>query len=465
VREFHNKARTGKTRVWRIEVQGDQVITEYGELGGKMQRTTDTALAKNVGRSNEVSAEEAAVQQMERTILLKTRKGYREVGEEERENEIDFYDLPENLCFYKPDNSLSKTLLKMVEDGTCWFARKRDGEMMVIVLTDDQPEIYSRRMLKSHHLEPDKTWADRFGHILLELDERYPDIPPGTILLGEMVAGPEVDNRWHVASCLKTKTEEAIRRQQEDGPLHFYCWDIAFWEEEDWASTMTVGDRYAAIHSLFKKGEFIRPVDWLEIDEIEDGLVSFWESVEGTPEAHEWAGEFDKADGNNREKAMLYSKILDWEGWVVVDPNGVFGDRAYNFRGKPDRPGKFSGKLKPEFEDDFIALWDPDNTEGLGEYGKWGRGKRQGQVGSVELYQYDSRGNMVYICDCGGGIIKTDDFAENFSDPELYPMVLKVLYTSRTYTSDGEKTNALQFPRVVEIRTDKDADECINERL
>lgn len=449
--ELRNKARTGKTRVWRIEVQGDQVITEYGELGGKLQRVADTAKPKNVGRSNEVSAEDVAIQQMEREILLKRRGGYRAVGEEARENVLNFESLPENLSFYKPDNSLSKTLLKKIEAELAWFSRKRNGEMMVIVVREFHVDIYSRKMLKTHHLELTHPWNIRFDHIVVELLEEFDHIPANSILLGEMVANPEDDARWLVAGVLKSKTEEALAKQKEHGNLHFCCWDIAFWGGEDWVSTKPVRERYAQIQEVFKDGEYLLPVEYFTHDDI-------------MALAEEWGADIVH---DNREVAMNVAAVRGWEGFVVIDPDGVYGDKAFNFRGKTDRPGKFSGKLKPEFEDDFVALWDPKGIEGLGEYGKFGRGKRQLQVGSVELYQYDTADppNLVYICDCGGGIIKTDKFADAHSVPSDYPMVLEVKYNDRTYTKDGEKTNALQFPRVVRIRTDKMPDECISEKL
>ena len=64
---------------------------------------------------------------------------------------------------------------------------------------------------------------------------------------------------------------------------------------------------------------------------------------------------------------------------------------------------------------------------------------------------------------CGGGI--DDDFRENHSDPAGYPLVLQVEYTERTYKSDGDKTNALTFPRVLGVRTTKSLAECTNEKL
>lgn len=447
LREFRNTAKTGKTRIWRIGVDGDQVVTEYGELGGKMQLVSDTAEGKNVGRSNEVTPEEAAIQQMEREILLKTREGYREIGEEGRADTFDFADLPQNLCFYKPDNSLSAALLKLIENEEAWFARKRDGEMMVIVILEDRVDIYSRKMLRSHHLEdPDKfPWVARFDHIAAEL-LAHESIPPNTILLGEMVGTPSEDQRWHVAGVLKAKTAEAQKKQQESGLLHFYCWDIAYHGGEDLVSTITVSDRYDAITMLFGgRAGYVLPVDVYTTDDLREVLPN---------------GD----DLPPYDVAIEVLKALQWEGWVVVDPKGVFGAQAYNFRGKTDRPGKYSGKLKVEFEGDFIALWDPDGTLGP-PAGTWGSGKRQKQVGAVELYEYSASGELVYICDCGGGLIKTDAFAEEYSQPECFPMVLKVLYTDRTYVSDGEKTNALTFPRALERRTDKTPDECVNPRL
>lgn len=446
MREFRNVARTGKTRVWRIGVEGDQVITEFGELNGKMQTVTDTGQAKNKGRSNYISPEEDALSMMERQILLKTREGYTEVGTGTREEEISWDGhLPTNLCFYKPDNTLSKALEKKLESGDALLTRKRDGEMMVVVKRENgEVHIYSRRMLPGHHLEEGTgwEWRHRFFHVADELEEIY-DFPPCSILLGEMVAGTTEDDRWHVASVMKSKTEEALELQEQKGGLCYYVWDVAFWDGEDLLSTTSIAERHAILHHVFSGHEHIAPVETWRPDEV---LVY----------AHRKA--LDAEVPSVRIAAMSVASAKSWEGWVVIDPAGVFGDKGYNFRGKPDRPGPFSGKLKPEFEDDFIAFFNPDSG-----VGKWGRGKHQGQVGSVRLVQINSAGEEIDICDCGGGM--DDEFRAKYSDPDDYPLVLKVKYTGRTYISQGEKTNALQFPRVIEVRTDKSLDECINDEL
>lgn len=443
-REFRQVSRLGKTRIWAIEVRGRFIYSSYGEEGGKMQEVVDEGQRKNAGKANEVTPEEDALYLAGRAILEKTRTGYTEEGTE-RANSIDWNStLPINLRFYKPDNSLSTALEKKLNDRGAWLARKRDGEMDVVLKgPDGEVDIYSRRMLRSHHLEEGQyTWRDRLGRLAREVTGRD-DIPPRSILLGDIVRDPKEDGRWEVAAYMKSLTPET-RDQTEP---FFYCWDVPFWDGADLASTTSIGDRYALIWGTFgrewQQGSRVVPVEVWDVRSLFQ--------------------RFPSAPSGAAEVAQYAAKKWGWEGWVVVDPAGHYGDRAYNFRGKTDRPGKFCGKLKPVYEGDFVAKFDPDNTLGRGAQGKWGTGNSRGQVGSVSLYQYDSRGELTYICECGSGI--DDAFRAEYSDPARYPLVLQVEYTERTYKSEGEKTNALTYPRVVRVRDDKEVDECIEPRL
>lgn len=444
-REFRQIARTGKARVWTVEVDGKFIITEYGEVGGKMQRVVDEGQRKNVGRSNEATPEQDALYLAERAILEKVRNGYTEEGTE-RATSIDWFStLPINLRFYKPDNSLSTALVKKLLTHEAWYTRKRDGEALPIVKgPDGKVDIYSRRMLRGHHLEEGvHEWRERFQDLVDEV-ERRGDIPPRTILLGDVVHDPREDGRWEVASFMKSKTAEA----KEMPPLFFYCWDIAFWDGGDLVSEATTGERYALIWDVFGRewpgDSFILPIE-------------AWEGGQ----LRRMSG-LDIADPV--ELGQKTAKKWGWEGFVVVDPGGVYGDRAYNFRGKTDRPGKFCGKLKPVHELDAVAFFDPDGAVlHMGPQGKWGTGNNRGMVGSISLYQYNSAGKLIYLCDCGGGI--DDEFRAKYSDPRSYPIVVEVEFTDRTFTSEGDKTNALQFPRLVRTRDDKAPDECVDVRL
>jgi len=456
-REFKQVSRTGKPRIWTIEVVGRFVRTTYGEEGGKLQFVEDEGQCKNPGKANEVSPEEDALYLAGRAILAKVRNGYVEEGTE-RATSIDWNStLPINLRFFKPDNTLSVALEKKLRSCDAWLGRKRDGEMMVLVKgPDGKVDAYSRTMLRHHHLEEGQfEWKDRIQEMVKELEQRA-DVPPRTILLGDLVHDPKDDGRWNVASFMKSLTPEAVATMP---PPFYYVWDVAFWGGEDLVSHVSVGTRYSLIWDTFgtvkdSGGHAIPswPGDswFLPIEVWEVGQLRRMHKLKSSPE-------------DDVDFAREVTKLLGWEGWVVVDPDGQYNDRAYNFRGKTDRPGKYCGKLQPRCEDDFVALFDPNNAKGQGVQGKWGSGNSRGMVGAVSLYQYNKKGELIYICECGGGI--TDDFRAKYSDPADYPIVLQVEYTDRTYKSEGEKTDALTYPRVLCIRDDKKVAECINPRL
>lgn len=435
--------------MWQISVVGDEITVVYGEVGGKMQSVSDRGVVKNRGRANEVSAEDDALAEAGRMVLAQLRQGYVEEGAS-APTFISWESLlPGNLRFYKPDNSLTTALESRLDARAAWLSRKRDGEMIVVVKgADSRVDIYSRRMLLSHHLEIGQfQWRDRMPALVAELEGRS-DIPPRSIILGDLVADSKEDGRWAVASFVKSRTEAAL----EMPPPLFYAWDIAWWGGIDVASVTPIGARYHLIWEAFGRewpgNSWVVPVEAWEVQEV-----------------LRMSGQNSTAKGEELLAALRSAaKAWDYEGWVVVDPDGVYGDRAYNFRGKTDRPGKFCGKLKPVEEDDFIGFFDPDGVEnGMGPLGKWGTGNNRGTVGSVALFQVNSAGEMVYVCDCGSGI--DDAFRAAYSDPAVYPLVLQVEYSDRTYKSEGDKTNALTHPRLVAVRDDKAPAECVNARL
>ena len=57
---LYKKSKTGSVQQWSVFVDGDEVIVEWGQLDGKLQTESYQCFAKNVGRSNQTSAEEQA---------------------------------------------------------------------------------------------------------------------------------------------------------------------------------------------------------------------------------------------------------------------------------------------------------------------------------------------------------------------------------------------------------------------
>lgn len=419
---LYNHARNGGLRIWQVAVVGNEVHTRFGQLNGKLQTVVDYGMEKNVGKTNYISAEQDAQNMMTRMIRDQTRQGYSEDVPMGNVGFAPFAELPDNLAFYKPQNTLSPALRKKLDEGMAWALRKYDGEMMVIQRRlDGSVVMYSRRMLKSHHNE-DIPWAERFPFIAEEARR----LPVGTILLGEVTGPHDHDDRWLVAQVMKSLTPRSLELQQEHGFLRYRAWDVAWYECMQILGEVQYRYRYDVL-----------------------------EEISGT---HILAAEaFIDSDVESADQLQEMAAKNKWEGFVIVDPTSTYGDRGFNLRGKAERPSA-CGKLKPFFEDDFIARWNP--AQGVGSYGS---GKYSGMLGAVELYQYDAAGDLRYICECGNGF--TADFIARNSDPSCWPRVIQVRYESRTYMSEGDKSNALQFPRFVAEREDKSVEECINPLL
>ncbi len=441
-REFHQFNTRHATRIWRVRVEGARVITTWGIQDGAEQTATTVADGVNIGKANEISPEGYALYLAKEMCRKKNWEGYREVwrqiGESlivldpEVNTEIDFDNLPQSLSFYKPDNTMGAAITKKALAERVWYSRKRNG-MMKILVNNSKGELkmFSRRMLLQHDDEQHTqyTWADRFPHIMKAVQGH---LPQNSILLGELVVEVGEKERFDLAqSYIKSLTPKAIEDMEVSGIFpFFYCWDVAFWNGQDLVGKVPFRERYSLIQDLTRDiwdHRAFRPNDVL---------------VFHTPDS-----------------AITHAKELGWEGFVVIDPETPYGEKAYNFKGKPDRPAAVCAKLKPTFEDDFIAIWNPE--AGHGERStkeRYGLG-----IKSVSLWQYNSRGELVFISNVSSGLTK--EMKTALADPTKFPQVWKVEYKDRRYVSQGDDTNALDFAAYVETRTDKKVEECINPEL
>jgi hypothetical protein len=461
-RQHHGRA--DRPTVWEIRVEGPRVFTRHGLLDGAMQETDYTGKVKNAGRANAITAEQDAIAEARRDARKKWDfEGYDEyvsgVNVDRRHENISIHhlltNLPGSFCLYKPKNNIDDQpkLLEKARKGKALYTLKRDGvAKWVVVDYYGNVQIYSRRSRPWQDKEgpkelPDGTldassvvlWSARFPH-LVEAVKKL-NLPPGSMMACELVL-PGDDNFPYVSGLTKGYTARALEDMATKGYPSLYWWDIPFFRGEDYVSTKTVRERYDLIkhyHAVSATHPWIQPIEYMEFE---------------TPEA---ASEYAKANGI--------------EGFVVVDPDGVYGDKGWNLKGKPDRPGTCA-KLKPRHEDDFIAMWDPDK-----KVGEWGTGKHEANktvqlpdgssvvhagVGSIALYQKNDAGELVFTSNCSSGM----DYAfQARLRKESFPFVCQVEYTERTYTSDGEKTNALRHPTFLRCRDDKTVDECVNGRL
>jgi predicted DNA-binding WGR domain protein len=455
--ELQQTSRKGATKVWKVAVQDNEVTVVWGLKGGALQTTVQTFNPLNVGKANEKSSEVVATEWAERQILLKTRKGYLPEGVTESTS-MDFDSPPRNLRFFKPQNSLTARLTKRLEAGQAWALRKRDGMMHALFFdSEGTPCLYSSNMLSTHKDEPDTPWLVRYPHLLDAA--RQMDVPPNSVLLGELCCleeldedGFAVDDFSYVGSIVQSLTDLALQKQEVTGRLGMCVWDVAFWGGECLLRTRAFYERYDLISSLVEGlPEATRWFSAPELLYVEDGNIYVTNPIVDTSIYFE--------AGDSVVKTLLdFAKDKNWEGYVVTDQGAEYDDRAYNFRGKPERPSTV-GKLKPKLEADFIVRWDPAN--GIGELGK---GKKMGGVGSVMAYLLDPEtGLEVPISKVGGGL--TDADVTWFADPKLYPLVWQVEFSAWTKPTEAHPKGSLRHPEFVRLRSDKTVEECTTDQI
>lgn len=472
-------------RFWSISIDGATVTVEHGKVGGKLTSAAETFKGKNLGKSNEITPEQDAQNRALVQVEKKQREGYVEYAKrrgapqmgdyghnggyyykigEEIKAEINFDRLPESLCFYKPDNTVSGALEKKMLAGKAWYTRKRNGLAYIIAKgPSGKVQIYSRRMHKQHdkELDTDHTWNDRFPHIVADCANM---LPCNSIILGEIVVDRDGrDDFTYAQRLVKSTTKDAIQLQiglvpspnpdpiasAECKKASFYVWDIAFWNGENLFQYKTA-IRFQRIHAelTVSNGEYAGDLRYPSLIPIE------------------W---YTNRTFDNPDFAISHAKAKDWEGFVVVDPDGIYGEKGFNFKGKPDRPRNACGKLKPTFYDDFVIEFDPD--DGVGEWStkdKYADGERRG-IKNVVMFQYDSKGNKHYISELGVGL--TEEMKRELADPKLFPQVWEVSYKDRRYVAQGDDTNALDFSSFERVRWtkkdggDKTPEECVNDSL
>jgi len=475
LREFRQETRTKKVNRWQVKVEGDQVSVRDGHVGGKMKMWSATTMESvNIGKANEKTAEEAALEEAERRILNKIRKGYREVNlktgkflqfqPKQEDTLTHFQDLPQNLRFYKPLNSMNAYLQKMMDERKAWWLRKRDGNMHMYVIDEKmRHRMYSSTTAWHQKDEPGVELINRFPQVEMAFTQ-MDFLQPKTIFLGEICQvaagghadpdeGFDIENLEYVSGICRGLTDYSLAKQKEEGELGFCIWDIAFWGGDCLLQIVPSCDRFGKMKWVAQQD----PTGFVTFPEI-----AYWDEERGVVGVESPTGPFDLEleetpdreleEGevilDTPEKMLLaLAKEHGWEGWVVVDPKSTFDDRAYNFRGKAERP-KYSAKLKPKFEADFIVRWDPDNG-----IGKWGKGKKSGGVGSAQAYLWDPEAQEEREIALVGGGLKEDDVF-NLADPSLYPQVWAIEFTS--WTDKG----SLQFPEFLRVRDDKELHEC-----
>jgi predicted DNA-binding WGR domain protein len=440
VQRFINEG-SKKTLVWEIWVDGEEVHQQSGVLGGKMKHTWDRpGSAGKKGTKAFKPADVRAIERANKKIQDKTRKGYREVDEndnviETASREMDFYEIQRNFRYGKPLGTqprAQKAIDKVIEDGEPIFTVKRDGLCHFVLVTPNKDiRLYTRRLDEC---------TDWYPYLVAEFKKMK--LPTKTIGAFELVSINEKtkrDDRKATQSLSRGLADRAVRLQEDPFRRpHAVMLGFPFWDGEPIMKTMLVDSWMELVfNEVHKRAGKLRYIEKMEI----------------------FHGDFEKATQH-----VIENKL---EGLVVYDGDACFGEKAFNFRGRVERTPCY--KWKPIFELDAVMVFDPDDEfDSEFEYvGAWGKGRIKRLPGKVALYQYDDSGKLHYLCNVGGGF--TDEQrGEALNRSRAGNGIIGVgiiKYVSRTFKSEGDDTNALTEPVFLGFHPDKTIDEATESRL
>ena len=303
---FHD-ASNGGQKQWSIWVENDRttVTVEWGIVGKKLQRSSDTAKPMKTKDASTV-----ALDNYERQLRKKREEGYREAREDAATHGDIFDGLDKNFVPAKPMKKWEDDkLIDLDKRGRLYIQRKRDGRRHLALVTRTmETKMYSRRM------------EDLTGHlagIVNELDQCM--IPACTILDGEVIIDNNGADDFNDVGCFTNPATEPGKaaRTAAQFNVRYMVFDLLFLNGTPvWQ--MPYRERYELLQTMFPQPDgrvFVAPL-------LTGGFV----------------------------KNQTLALAEGWEGlvcWLKDDATVV------RIGGKPKLAGCI--KWKPVEEDDFIA--------------------------------------------------------------------------------------------------------------
>jgi len=196
---LYHKSKTGATVQYTVWTEGAEIVTEYGQIAGQMQISRQTAVAKNVGRSNETTPEEQAILESIAKHKKKLDGKYSLTIEESKEE------------VFLPMLAASFDKRKGKVSYPVDVQPKLDGVRCLAYWEEDSVKLMSRG---------GKQW-ENCGHIAKELEQV---LPKGWVLDGELYIHGKTFQEI-------TKLVKKLRPESVDVKYHVY--DVPKVNDED----------------------------------------------------------------------------------------------------------------------------------------------------------------------------------------------------------------------------------------
>lgn len=270
---------------WSCWTEGDTIFVEHGKEGGKMQVKKTVCAPKNVGRSNETTAEQQASSEAQSKVNKQHDKGY-------RLNKDDLGEIP-ILPMLAADYLKQGHRIQF----PCFASAKMDGVRCLAIKQDDKVTLLSRG---------GKEYS--VPHIQMEL---YELMKEGEIFDGELYIHGEY--LQDITSAVKKANENTCR-------LKFVIFDMFL----RWAPKMNFDNRLAALWELQGEIELlglgsISVIHYIKIDSAEVMKVVHDEMVQAGYEGimlRNLSGIYEP--GKRSADLQKYKEFLDSE-FLITD--------------------------------------------------------------------------------------------------------------------------------------------------
>lgn len=403
----------GKIKLLTLELEGNEITKTWGIMEGKTQTKTSAYKAKNVGKKNEISAEDAAINEMNKIIKTKIKEGYKETDSLDNipvfEDPFDFDldNIPKSFCCSKPTQTITEPdLNKLISSGSAKIYVKYNGGCHYIHINSmGEVQIYTRRW--DNH-------TDKYPHIVKAVSEQ---LPVNTLMIVELCIDPLLGIDHMKAFKLLSEISKTDTLNGECKPS----------QEASWALQKQYPVRAAVFGFMYYNGEQVwqypygkqMPIIENRISPLSTGHVLFKpQKVGGITNATELLG-----------MAKTHKKGL--EGFIIWDTTKAM---EVTMNGKPKRRAAWKVKIKGEM--DVIAIGGVEN-------------KVPGKFGSITIGRYAPNGKWVDMGTVGG-------LKDKEKDPAYWPFpcVVEVIYDNIF-----PDTGLLQFGNFSKIHLDKTIDE------
>ena len=409
--QLYSLTTSGKIKTIILRTEGAKLVSEWGILDGKMQKTVKVCVPMNEGKSNESTPAEQAILEMKAKLKKKMDEGYSEklpkAGATVVMTELELDKLPSGFCPSKPIRDCPKAV---ENDPKTYAQRKMNGNCLILVKSNEK-KVFSRGMKEL------TTTLMQIPEVASTID----NMDKGDMLNTEIrfinkKTGKE--STAAVGSLVRSKDPvEVMQKYKEFCKIGYFqvgVFDKLFHKNKFIGNTMDYLDRYKLIEKYNGFKNCYVPV-----------LIFDW------------------------KKAIETAKEEGWEGFVLRVPGKSFV--VYTTNGKAKKAGCWKWKFMKE--GDFVV-----SEVTLGDSGKTADVYARFKIG-----QYKD-GKLLDCGWAGPGTLSYDEMREYTRDINSgkmkLPFVVEIEY--RDVQEEGYK---LEHAVIQRIRFDKTPDECIYEGL